>query len=291
MRLGRAIAASGRSVHLALHGHEVAVLHDLPPGGAEDWLANDPEALTRVAERAARAERAALEDFRLLAPIRRPPKFLGIGGNYASHLREVEHLGIVAPKAQTWFNKQITCVAGPYDDLVIPRISDQVDYEGELAVVIGRRCRNVPAHRAREVIAGFMACNDVSVRDVQLRATTQMLGKSFDTHGPIGPWLVTPDEVEDPQDLEIRTWVNGELRQAANTSEMIYPIAEQIAELSSIFTLEPGDILATGSPAGVGAAMRPARYIKAGDLVCVDVAGVGRIENRFIPDPVGVLIA
>jgi len=133
------------------------------------------------------------------------------------------------------------------------------------------------------VIAGYMVCNDVSVRDIQLKSVTMTLGKSFDTHGPIGPWLVTPDEIPDPHGLRIRTWVNSELRQDGNTSEMRYSIFEQIAELSSIFTLEPGDILATGTPAGIAAAMRPPQFLKSGDRVKVQIDGIGAIENRFVP--------
>ena len=147
-----------------------------------------------------------------------------------------------------------------------------------------------PPARAAEVVAGYMVCNDVSVRDVQRRSPTMTLGKSFDTHGPIGPWLVTRDEIADPQRLAIRTWVNGELRQEGNTAEMRYSIAEQIAELSSVFTLEPGDLLATGTPAGVGAAKQPPCYLKPGDVVRIEIESIGAIENRFIADSAGILI-
>jgi 2-keto-4-pentenoate hydratase/2-oxohepta-3-ene-1,7-dioic acid hydratase in catechol pathway len=152
-------------------------------------------------------------------------------------------------------------------------------------VVIGRRCRNISAEQAREVIAGYMVCNDVSVRDIQRQSPTATLGKSFDTHGPIGPWLVTADEIADPQALLVRTFVNGELRQAGRTSEMRFTIYEQIAELARVFTLEPGDILATGTPAGVAAAMQPPKYLKAGDVVRVEIESIGFIENRFVVDP------
>jgi 2-keto-4-pentenoate hydratase/2-oxohepta-3-ene-1,7-dioic acid hydratase in catechol pathway len=140
----------------------------------------------------------SLRDVRLLAPIQQPPKFLALGGNYAYHLKEIEHLGIKLRDTQIWCNKQSTCVSGPTDDIVMPSVSGQVDYEGELAVVIGHRCRRITAERAHEVIAGYMVCNDVSVRDIQLRSPTMTLGKSFDTHGPIGPWLVTAEEITNP---------------------------------------------------------------------------------------------
>jgi 2-keto-4-pentenoate hydratase/2-oxohepta-3-ene-1,7-dioic acid hydratase in catechol pathway len=263
----------------------VMALEHVPPDGLEDWLALGTETLERMGQNALQGNHAAPRaSVRLWAPIPRARKFLGIGANYGSHLLECERLGIKPPAAQLWFNKQTSCIVGPDDDIVIPALSDKVDYEGELGVVIGRRCRNVPAQRAREVIGGYLICNDVSVRDIQMRSPTMMLGKSFDTHGPTGPWLVTPDEIADPQDLLLRTWVNGELRQSARTGEMRYSIADQIAELSSIFTLEPGDILATGTPAGVGAAMSPPRFLRAGDTVRIEIDGIGAIKNRCVAD-------
>ena len=156
-----------------------------------------------------------------------------------------------------FFNKQVTCVVGPDDDVHMPRVSNLLDYEGELAVVIGTRCRHVPADRAHEVIAGYTIANDVSVRDWQVRTPTMTMGKSFDTHGPLGPWIVTPDELGDPHDLAIRTYVNDELRQDGNTREMIYDCYQQVAHLSEAFTLEPGDVIATGTPAGIGAVRQP----------------------------------
>lgn len=268
------------------------VFHIDQAGGLEAWIAAGGTTLQDMGESALRSGRATpLASVRLLAPIQQPAKFLGLGGNYASHLKEIAHLGIAVPETQIWFNKQTSCVNGPFGDVVIPAMSDSVDYEGELAVVIGRRCRNVPAARAREVIGGYMVCNDVSVRAVQRRSPTLTLGKSFDTHGPIGPWLVTADEIDDPHRLFIRTWVNGEPRQDGNTSEMRYSIFDQIAELSSVFTLMPGDILATGTPAGVAAAMRPPRFLKAGDVVRIEVEAVGRIENKFVADPAATVIA
>lgn len=260
-------------------------------GGVDDWLAASDAARAEIIALAIRADhRVPLASVRLLAPIACPRKFLAIGGNYASHIKEIEHLGIKAPETQLWFNKQTSCIVGPFDEVAIPSQSGQVDYEGELVVVIGRRCRNVPRERANEVIAGYMAGNDVSVRDVQLRSPTMTLGKSFDTHGPIGPWLVTRDEIGDPQRLAIRTWVNGELRQEGSTAEMRFSIAEQIAELSSVFTLDPGDLLATGTPAGVGGAKRPPCYLKRGDVVRIEIAGIGAIENHFVTDNTGIVI-
>lgn len=230
-----------------------------------------------------------LDQVRLEAPVPNPRKFLGIGGNTRSHLAEVKAAGVPIKHSphQTWFNKQVTCITGPFDDIHMPAISTQLDYEGEMAMVIGTRCRNVPVENALDVIAGYTVCNDVSVRDWQLRAPTATLGKSFDTHGPTGPWIVTKDEIPDPHDLHLKTWVNGELRMDGRTDEFLHSCQEMIAELSSVFTLEPGDILATGSPAGVGALMNPPRFLTVGDVVRVEVGGVGSIENRVVEAPPG----
>jgi 2-keto-4-pentenoate hydratase/2-oxohepta-3-ene-1,7-dioic acid hydratase in catechol pathway len=220
----------------------------------------------------------------LESPVLRPRKFLGLGGAYESHLKETSHI-MARPKHQTWFNKQVSCVNGPYDDIHLPWISDTLDFEGELGMIIGKRGRHVKGAAARDMVAGFVVCNDVSVREWQLRASTHTLGKSFDTHGPVGPWLVTLDEFADPHNLWLKTWVNGELRQSANTSELIWRFREMIEELTTAFTLEPGDILSTGSPAGVGGAQKPPIYLKVGDVVRVEVEGVGHIENRVIAEP------
>jgi len=219
------------------------------------------------------------------APVLNPRKFLGLGGSYKSHLAEVAHLGIQPPKFQTWFNKQVTCLNGPYDDIHLPRVSDTLDYEGELAIIVGRRCRHLSGPEARHVIGGFTICNDVSVREWQMRAPTHTLGKSFDTHGPIGPWICTPDELPGVHSLSLKTFVNGELRQDGNTSELIYRFDEMLVELSTVFTLEPGDILTTGSPAGVGVVKQPPQYLKVGDIVRVEIEGIGHIQNRVVSEP------
>jgi 2-keto-4-pentenoate hydratase/2-oxohepta-3-ene-1,7-dioic acid hydratase in catechol pathway len=238
-------------------------------------------AAARGAGESARA-RIPLADVRLRAPVPRPPKFLAIGLNYADHVRES---GLEAPGVPVFFNKQSTCVVGPRDPIHLPRVSPLLDYEGELAFVIGRRCRHVPRVRAHEVIAGYLVVNDVSVRDWQLRTPTMTMGKSFDTHGPMGPWLVTPDEIGDPHALELRTWVNGELRQHSNTCELIFDCFAQVEHLSTAFTLEPGDVVTTGTPSGVGGAMQPPRFLVAGDVVRVEIEKIGPIENRVIDEP------
>jgi len=228
------------------------------------------------------APRVPLDGVALLAPVGRPPKFLAIGLNYRDHVAET---GREAPEFQLWFNKQSTCVVGPGAPIEIPRASGMVDYEGELGLVIGRRCRHVPAARAREVVAGYVAVNDVSVRDWQRRTPTMTMGKSWDTHGPVGPWVVTTDELEDPHHLGIRTWVNGELRQDGRTDDLIFDCWQMIEHLSTAFTLEPGDVISTGTPAGVGMARRPPAWLQAGDRVRVEIEGVGALENPVVDEP------
>ena len=236
-----------------------------------------------------RGDRHPLEGVRLLAPVR-PRKFLGIGLNYADHIAES---GMEAPEFPVFFNKQSTCVVGPGDDVHMPRVSSLLDYEGELAIVIGQRCRHVSEEHAAEVIAGYTITNDLSVRDWQLRTPTMTLGKSFDTHGPLGPWVVTADELGDPHSLSIKTWVNDELRQDGNTSEMIYDCFQQVAHLSEAFTLEPGDVIATGTPAGIGAVRQPfpEGLLKVGDVVRVEIEGIGMLENTVVEEPDGFVVA
>ena len=240
-----------------------------------------------VADREDRAVRHAPEEVRLLAPVV-PRKFLAIGLNYPDHIAES---GMEAPQFPVFFNKQVSCVVGPDEDVHMPRVSSLLDYEGELAVVIGTRCRHVPAERAHEVIAGYTITNDLSVRDWQLRTPTMTMGKSFDTHGPLGPWVVTADELGDPHDLALKTYVNDELRQDGNTREMIYDCFQQVEHLSEAFTLEPGDVIATGTPAGIGAVRQPFPdgLLKVGDVVRVQIDGIGELCNAVVEEPDGYL--
>jgi 2-keto-4-pentenoate hydratase/2-oxohepta-3-ene-1,7-dioic acid hydratase in catechol pathway len=222
-----------------------------------------------------------LADVVLEAPIDDPQKYLAIGLNYKAHAEEARAAGIPIPTNQLWFNKQVSSITGPYDDIVRPPVSEQLDYEIELGVVIGTRCRNVSAADARSVVAGYLVTNDVSVRDwLQKRSPTFTLGKSFDTHGPIGPWLTTDDEIADPLDLRMRLTVNGEERQNWSTDDMIYDIWDQIEELTTVMTLMPGDIIATGTPAGIGAPTQ--NWLEPGDVVRAEIEGLGAIENRVV---------
>ncbi|HEV3281203.1 MAG TPA: fumarylacetoacetate hydrolase family protein [Acidimicrobiales bacterium] len=240
---------------------------------ARDALARAPSS---------RGRRFAVSETQLTAPVPRPPSFLAIARNYQAH---VEELGHERPEFQTWFSKQSTCVIGPGEPIQVPRVSAAVDYEGELGMVIGTRSRHVPADRAFEVVAGFTVVNDVSVRDWQWRSPTMMMGKGFDTHGPTGPWITTRDEVDDPQRLSVRTWVNGELRQDGTTADMIFGCAEMIEHLSAAFTLLPGTLISTGTPAGVAAGGDPPRWLKAGDTVTVTVGQVGELSNPVTDEP------
>ncbi|MGC4028375.1 MAG: fumarylacetoacetate hydrolase family protein [Steroidobacteraceae bacterium] len=231
----------------------------------------------RAVERRAPTHRLA--DLRLLSPVARPGKYLAIGMNYRKHLEEADKLGVARSRYQVWFNKQTSCLAGPFDD-IDPGVTEKLDYEVELGVVIGVPAKRVAAGRARDHVFGYFVANDVSARDWQFHSPTFTMGKSFDTHGPIGPWIVTADEVPDPHDLDLRCYVNGELRQSNNTGQMIANIWDQIAYLSSAFTLESGDLIATGTPEGVGVGMEPPRFLQPGDVVRCEIDGIGAIENR-----------
>ena len=223
-----------------------------------------------------------LSEVKLLAPIPRPPKFLAIALNYGEHINET---GMARPDYPMFFSKQSTCVIACGDDIWMPKVSNKLDYEGELAFVIGKRCRHVAVENAHKVIAGFMIANDVTVRDWQARSQTMMIGKSFDTCGPLGPYLVTADEIQDPHNLSLKTWVDDELRQNANTSEMLFNCYEMIVYLSQAMTLEVGDVISTGTPSGVGVKMSPRGYLKVGQTVRIQIEGLGELQNTVIDEP------
>jgi 2-keto-4-pentenoate hydratase/2-oxohepta-3-ene-1,7-dioic acid hydratase in catechol pathway len=250
------------------------------PQSMEGFLNAGPSAMERARELAGTAQIVPISDVRLHAPVEHPQKFLAIAANYQSHIEEVlaSNSAYIPPTSQRWFAKMPSCINGPYDPVLMPPESAQLDYEVELAIVIGRRCRRVPRRHAASVIAGFTVCNDVSARDWQRRSPTIMLGKSFDTHGPLGPWLVTPDEVGDPHGLRLTCSVNGEIRQSGTTAEMIDDCYAQIEYLSTVCTLEAGDVIATGTPAGTGFGMKPPRLLEAGDVVRCEIERVGVIE-------------
>lgn len=267
-------------------GNVVSVDH--LPNNMIDFLAAGQPAMEALQAAVAKGDgKLALAKVQLLAPIPRPGKFLGIGLNYADHISET---GRDKPEYPTFFTKQSTCVTADGQAIQVPEISEKVDYEGELALVIGTRCKHLSLDRAHEVIAGYTICNDVTVRDWQQRSSTWTLGKSFDTHGPMGPWLVTADEIADPHNLSLKTWVNDELRQNANTGEMLFNCYEIVAYLSQAMTLEPGDVITTGTPAGVGVKMKPRGYLQPGQTVKIEIEGIGALKNPVIGEVPGFMV-
>ncbi|HVN63264.1 MAG TPA: fumarylacetoacetate hydrolase family protein [Candidatus Binataceae bacterium] len=262
---------------------DLAEADPILPNEMAAFLAGGEEAMERARVAARNSvNRIVLSAVRLEAPIRRPPEFLAIGLNYADHIGET---GTKKPEFPLFFNKQSSCVTGPFDPIHRPKVSPRLDYEGELGFVIGTRCRHVARADAHKAIAGYLIVDDVSVRDWQFKSPTMTLGKSFDTHGPIGPWIVTPEEIGDPHKLGLKTFVNGELRQESNTSHMIFDCYAQVELLSTVFTLEPGTIVSTGTPAGVAAAMNPPKWLKPGDVVRIEIDKIGAIENKVIDEP------
>ena len=287
MKLAR-FTISGRTVVGIIDGDRAVPLSQLDPAAPEtlrELLAQGPQEIARLAKALAEKRPAghALADVRLEAPIPEAQKYMAIGMNYHDHAEEAAKAGITMPKNQLWFNKQVSCITGPYDPIYKPRVSDKMDYEAELGVVIGTRCRYVSLEDARSVVAGYFVLNDVTARDWQFKSPTYTLGKSFDSHGPIGPWITTADEIADPHALDMKLWVNGELRQQTSTGGMIYDIWQQIHELSQVMTLEPGDLIATGTCANVGIAL--GKFLQPGNVVKVEIAGLGHIENAVEQEP------
>ena len=282
MRLACVVLNNGPQAAV-VSGDEVAVLSEVDPSLPADVaeiLAGGDELLDRV--RAAVSNggpRHALADVHLTAPVR-PGKFLAIGLNYADHVAET---GADTPGVPDRVRQDAELRGRPVRRRRSARARrTQVDYEGELGLVIGRRCRDISRDDAPSVIAGYAVVNDVSVRDYQHRTSQWVLGKSFDTHGPIGPWIVTADEL-DPHTLGLRTLVNGEVRQQSNTANLIFDCYAIVELLSSVCTLEPGDVIATGTPGGVGSPTKS--WLKGGDTVRVEIDGIGAIENRIVEQP------
>ncbi|MGU7773523.1 fumarylacetoacetate hydrolase family protein [Burkholderia sp. MR1-5-21] len=262
----------------------LSALDPLAPSTIREVLAAGPALVERLARALEGASAGVpLAEVRLEAPIPDPQKYLAIGMNYHDHAEESARAGMTVPKNQLWFNKQVTCITGPFDPIYKPRVSEKMDYEGELGVVIGKRCRYVSIEDAPSVVGGYFVANDVSARDWQFKSPTFTLGKSFDSHGPIGPWITTADEVPDPHALQLNLSVNGEPRQSASTGGMIHNIWQQIHELSQVMTLEPGDLIATGTCANVGIAL--GKFLQPGDVVRVEIEGLGHIENLVADEP------
>ena len=250
--------------------------------GVETLLVDGVEETARRVAGVESGDPVALSDVTLLSPVPRPSKVIAVGLNYADHVAESN---MPTPAVPAVFAKFPNSIVGPGEAILRPRASEQVDYEAELCIVIGRRCRNVPASRAAEVIGGYTILNDVSVRDLQLATQHWSLGKSFDTHGPTGPWVVTPDEVDPKAGLAVRTWVDDELRQDSDTSQLIFDCAALVEYISGFATLLPGDLIATGTPGGVGGAMDPPVYLRPGEEVRIEIEGIGTLMNPVAEEP------
>jgi 2-keto-4-pentenoate hydratase/2-oxohepta-3-ene-1,7-dioic acid hydratase in catechol pathway len=227
------------------------------------------------------AARYRLGDIKLLAPLPQPKKLICVGLNYLDHAKET---GAEVPKVPTIFNKFATAVIGPGDNIVLPKVSKAPDYEAELAFVIGQGGRHIAAENWADHVFGYTIVNDVSARDYQKATSQWLMGKTFDTFAPLGPWIVTADEIPDPHVLDIQLDIDGEVLQKSNTRELIFKIPELIAFLSSVFTLEPGDIVSTGTPAGVGFTRNPPRFLRAGEEVTVKIQGIGELRNPVVAE-------
>ena len=250
-------------------------------GDATALMSRDRVALAGLAEQAKSAPAIALSDVELLTPVARPGKIFAIGLNYADHIAE-SNMG--TPEHQVWFTKAVTSVNGPYAPIRIAKGGEFVDYEAELVAVIGKPARYVRPEEAPDYVFGYCVGNDVTERRWQHETPQWSLGKSFDSHAPIGPWLVTTDEIPDPHTLDISCSVNGEIRQSSNTKHLVFDVWQQISHLSQAMTLEPGDLIFTGTPGGIGAAMQPMQFLKAGDLVRCEIGGIGVIEGLMEAD-------
>lgn len=254
------------------------------PANMLDFLAAGEGALVLARRALANAPAAAVlprADVTLKAPIPRPGKIICIGLNYRDHAAESNQ---TIPQYPTVFAKYANTVVGPGEAIVLPKITEKIDYEAEFAFVIGRTARNVAAADALKYVAGYVAFNDVSARAYQMRTSQWTVGKTFDTFGPMGPALVTSDEIPDPHDLDIQLSIDGEVLQSSNTRNLIFSVNELIEDLTSYMTLEPGDLVSTGTPSGVGGARTPQRWLRAGEVVRVEIARIGVLENPVVAE-------
>ncbi len=284
----RLVSFADRSVERlgVVGGQRVVPADDLLPGGPPtigDLVARGPAEIARLREAAAQRAKEidrtgrTLGELELLAPVPRPGKVVGIGLNYHAHAAEQ---GVDPPGEPLIFAKFSTSVVGHGAEIRWDRrLTDQVDYEAELAVVIGRRARRVPQSEALACVLGYTCGNDVSARNLQFGDKQWVRGKSLDTFCPLGPVLVTADETPDPQALTVRCLVNGEVLQEGTTADMIFPVARLVEHASQAFTLEPGDVIMTGTPPGVGVFRDPQRFLRDGDEVAVEIEGIGRLVN------------
>lgn len=287
MRLIRFSRDNGPAQLGLLIGDKAVAMSDLiadAPTGARAAIADWDALAPRLAAADATGKGVPVGTVALLCPLEASEKMMAIGLNYADHIEEARDAGLTIPTEQVWFTKMPSCLAGPFDGIELPKVSDKLDYEVELVAVIGKGGRHISAADAPGHVFGYCVGNDVSVRDWQVKTPQWVLGKSFDTHGPIGPAIVTSEEAGDPHVLGIRSLVNGELRQNSNTRHLVFNIWAQIEELSKAMTLKPGDLIFTGTPGGVGLAFKPPRFLKVGDVVRCEIDGLGAIENTVVAE-------
>ncbi len=264
-------------------------LFDWLPKRVEDFINMGTKAVldverlvNEVSERDRKEFSIDLNEVKLLAPILNPPKIICLGLNYWDHAAEQ---GARIPDEPIIFMKPRTSIVGPNQPIVKPDFVKKLDYEGELAVIIGKKGKYIPISEAREYIFGYTIFNDVTARDIQFKDRQWTRGKSFDTFAPMGPCIATKDQIKNPENLRIRTWVNGELRQDSSTSNMVFSVYEVVHHLSRVMTLEPCDVIATGTPAGVGVFMKPEpKFLKPGDLVEIEIEGIGKLRNKVIAE-------
>ncbi len=287
MRLATILTPKGPSA-CVLQGTHYVELHATDPAlpcNVRALLTAGPDALKAAAQAAKRPDAVKYEaaSVKLLAPVIDPLKIVCLGLNYRDHAAES---GSPIPKEPILFSKYATALIGPEAPIVLPPVSSEVDYEAELVIVVGKRGRNLKADEAPAHVAGYTVGHDVSARDWQLKKDGKqwMVGKTFDTFAPLGPHLVTADEVQDPHNLPIRLRLNGQVMQDSTTSQMIFGVGAILAYLSQVFTLEPGDLIFTGTPPGVGFARKPPVYLKGGDVVEVEIEGVGKLSNPVMTE-------
>ncbi len=284
MRLVRFTKSGGGAEIGILTGDKVVPLAALAPDAPQDMNALIADWETQAPKLAGAKGHSAgldLSTVTLAAPVPHPEKIMAIGLNYLDHIEET---GMKEPKEQLWFAKMPNAINAPNGDIELPKVSDHLDWEVELVAVIGKGGRHISVEDAPKHVFGYAVGNDVSVRDWQTKTAQWVMGKSFDTHAPIGPALVTADEIGDPHRLAITCAVNGQVRQSSNTKHLLFNVWAQIAELSQAMTLKPGDILFTGTPGGVGLAMKPPVFLKVGDVVRCEIEELGVIQNTVVAE-------
>jgi 2-keto-4-pentenoate hydratase/2-oxohepta-3-ene-1,7-dioic acid hydratase in catechol pathway len=280
------VEAGGRRFFASVTNDEVIDLTSELKDGFTDVLriCTQADTVQDLAQRCQKkTPRLPLGSVRLLAPVPDTSRILGVGMNYHSFVAAAQRAGLPLPASRIWFLRPRCCITGPYDDVWLPQGATDLDYENELTIVIGRRCRAVSVADARQVIGGFTVGNDMTLRSLVARSL--VFAKSFETHTPLGPWIVTPDELDDVGSLALKTWVNGELRQNGTTADMVASGYELIAEISSVCALNPGDLIMTGTPDGCGIFARPPQGLAPGDVVRLEIEGIGAIENRIVAEP------